>query len=95
MKDLTIKNNSTIRDAMKALSLTAEKCLLVVDDDGKLLGTITDGDLRRSILKGIKFSTNIEKSYNQRPVVLKKNDYTIEEVKEGYGDACNSQEWSG
>ena len=82
MSDLIVKNNITIIDAMKALNLTKEKCLLVVDDDGILLGTITDGDLRRSILKGNEFSTNIEKSFDKKPVVLKNNNYTPEEVNE-------------
>ena len=82
MRDLIVKNNITIIDAMKALNLTKEKCLIVVDEDGILLGTITDGDLRRSILKGNEFSTNIEKSFNKKPVVLKNNNYTPEEVNE-------------
>ena len=59
MKDITIQSNITIRQAMKALDKTAEKCLLVTDDNNKLLGTLTDGDLRRGILKGKKFSENI------------------------------------
>ena len=39
---------------------TAEKCLLVINDNNKLLGTLTDGDLRRSILAGSKNSDKIE-----------------------------------
>ena len=49
----------TIRQAMKALNKTSEKCLLVVDEDKKLLGTLSDGDLRRSILGGAKVSEDI------------------------------------
>ena len=40
---------------MKALDSTAEKCLLVTDGDMKLLGTLTDGDIRRAILAGKGF----------------------------------------
>ena len=36
---------------MKLLSKTAEKCLVVIDKNERYLGTITDGDIRRSILK--------------------------------------------
>ena len=49
MKNITVKPDITIRQAMKALDKTAEKCLLVVDEYDKLLGALTDGDLRRSI----------------------------------------------
>ena len=59
----------TIRQAMKALDKTAEKCLLVVDEDKKLLGTLSDGDLRRSILSRSKFSDDISNSYNRNPKV--------------------------
>ena len=55
MKNITIKTNITIRQAMKTLNKTAEKCLLVVDENKKLLGTLTDGDLRRALDSGTDF----------------------------------------
>ena len=55
---------------MKILDKTAEKCLIVIDKNRKLLGTITDGDIRRSILKGISFSKDISKSFNTKPKVV-------------------------
>jgi len=80
MKDITIKSDITINNAMKALSETGKKCLLVVDDNNKLLGTLTDGDLRRGILKGIDFNNSIEEIYNQDPIVLKEGMFKMEEV---------------
>ena len=82
MKDITVKLDITIRQAMKVLEKTAEKCLLVVDENNKLLGTLTDGDLRRSILDGVKFSEHISASYNSEPTVLIKEKYTKEEAKQ-------------
>ena len=81
MKDITIQPDITIRQAMKALDKTAEKCLLVVDENKKLLGTLTDGDLRRSILAGEKFSVDISGSYNTKPTILIQNKYSTEEAK--------------
>jgi len=72
----------TIRQAMKVLDKTAKKCLLVVDENNKLLGTLTDGDLRRSILDGVKFSGDICSSYNKNPTVLIQGKYKIEEAKQ-------------
>ena len=40
MKDITILPDTTIGDAMRALNKTAEKCLLVVDENKKLLGSL-------------------------------------------------------
>jgi len=82
MKNITVNPNFTIRQAMKELDKTAEKCLLVVDAKKKLLGTLTDGDLRRSILAGLKFTEKISKSYNSNPTVLIQNKFTINEAKQ-------------
>ena len=46
MKDITIHPSATIKEAMEALDKTAEKVLLVVDDDRRLIGALTDGDDR-------------------------------------------------
>jgi dTDP-glucose pyrophosphorylase len=81
MNDITVQSVITIRQAMKALDKTAEKCLVVVDENNKLLGTLTNGDLRRSILDGIKFSEDISGSYNTEPTVLVKDKYSKEEAK--------------
>ena len=59
MKNIIVKPDISVRQAMKSLNNTAEKCLLVADSKNRLLGTLTDGDLRRSILSGLKFSENI------------------------------------
>ena len=81
MKDVTVHPDITIRQAMKALNKTAEKCLLVVDEKRKLLGTLTDGDLRRSILGGAQFSEDISKSFFTKPTTLIKNRFSTEEAK--------------
>lgn len=44
---LLISPSATIKVAMKKLDETAEKILFVVDANRKLLGTLTDGDIRR------------------------------------------------
>jgi len=82
MKNITIHPNITIRQAMKTLDKTAKKCLLVVDDSNKLLGTLTDGDLRRSILAGMKFSEDIASCYQVEPTILFQGSYSNEEAKQ-------------
>ena len=81
MKNITIKTNITIRQAMKTLNKTAEKCLLVVDEHDKLLGSLTDGDLRRGILSGMNFSENISECYNKDATTFTKGNYTREDAK--------------
>ena len=52
MKEIFIKPNATVKEAMESLDKTTDKVLMVVDDEQILTGTLTDGDVRRYILKG-------------------------------------------
>lgn len=60
LKSLLIPPDATIKFAMQKLNETAEKILFVVNDI-KVLGTVTDGDIRRELLNGIKFSDPVER----------------------------------
>ncbi|UCD38299.1 MAG: nucleotidyltransferase family protein [Fidelibacterota bacterium] len=53
--------NSTVRDVMTCIDHNAKGIALVVDDERRLVDTLTDGDLRRSILAGIRMEANIQK----------------------------------
>jgi len=44
--------SDSIRDAMRAIDVAGSEIALVVDDGGRLLGTLTDGDVRRALLAG-------------------------------------------
>ena len=63
MKDITVKPDITIRQAMKKLSQTGEKCLVITDDVKNLLGTLSDGALRKAILKGYAVGDSINDIY--------------------------------
>ena len=82
IENITIHKNITIKEAMKILDRTAEKCLIVVSEDRKLLGTLTDGDIRRSLLQGKNVSSKIVDSYFKAPFTLKEDDYSDVEALE-------------
>tara|TARA_Y100001935_G_C17310048_1_gene515209 strand:+ start:4948 stop:6000 length:1053 start_codon:yes stop_codon:yes gene_type:complete len=82
MKSLYVKPDITIREAMKKLSQSGEKCLVVVDQKNTLLGTLSDGDLRKAILNGSEVSETINKIYNSSPTILFDGEYSVDEVKE-------------
>ncbi len=82
MKQIIIKSNYTIYESMQRLNSTSEKCLIVVDDNNTLLGTLTDGDIRRAIFKGNKFTKKISSIFNQKPICLFIKDYNKKIVKE-------------
>jgi dTDP-glucose pyrophosphorylase/predicted transcriptional regulator len=61
----------SIRDAIRQLDQTARK-ILVVEEDHKLAGVLTDGDIRRWILKNKDISMPVRLIMNTAPVVIKK-----------------------
>ena len=58
-KQLCVSCDHTIQGCIVALNETAKGILLVVDDDQRLLGTITDGDIRRAILARVNFESPV------------------------------------
>lgn len=68
-KSALISQHINIKDALVKLNQTALQILLVVDANEKLLGTITDGDVRRGLLKGLTLDDNIEPIIFTTPTV--------------------------
>ena len=74
LKTLFIFPEATIKEAMKQMDLTAEKILIVVDQENRLLGTLTDGDIRRFILKNGSLTGQIGQCFRQTPIFLREDD---------------------
>jgi len=63
-KSLFVNEESKAIEAIKTINKTQAYIALVVDKEHKLLGTITDGDIRRGLLKGHTPESNIKKFMN-------------------------------
>ena len=81
MKNLLINPNVNIKNALKQLNKTGEKCLIVVDKRNKLLGTLSDGDVRKAILKGKFHKDKINEYYQKNPTFLRKENYSLNQAK--------------
>jgi dTDP-glucose pyrophosphorylase len=71
-KDLLVTPSTSIIKTMKNIDQTAAQIALVVDDDLRLLGTVTDGDIRRGILRGISLDDQVSKVMNKNPITMRK-----------------------
>lgn len=80
-KKYFISRNSTIKTAMSLLNVSPHQCLLVVDNKKKLIGTITDGDIRKSILKDANLDRTINSIFNKRPIKVNINKINLNEIK--------------
>ena len=61
---------ATVQDAIRSLDRSAVQIALVVSADGKLVGTVTDGDIRRGLLRGLGFDSSIDPIIHREPLVV-------------------------
>ena len=78
---LQLQKGISIKEAMKQLGKSSWKTLFLVDRNKRLLGSLTDGDIRRWILRDGKLDENVEKICNKSPEYVEEGKYKIETVK--------------
>jgi len=62
----TISPHASIRDAIACIDKNGKGIALVVDAEVRLLGSITDGDIRRAILKGVDLGVTVQSMLDER-----------------------------
>lgn len=61
---------ATMQQAIRSLNESAMQIALVVSSDGTLLGTLTDGDVRRGLLRGLDLNSSIDAIVYREPLVV-------------------------
>ncbi len=61
---------ATLQETIRNLDETGVQIAVVVSSDGVLLGTVTDGDIRRGLLRGMHLSSRVERVMNREPLVV-------------------------
>lgn len=74
---------SSVRDALISLDkLAYDAILFVVDDNNKLIGSLTDGDLRRGFIKGLGFEDSVLDFIQENPRFIYDNEYNQEKLED-------------
>ena len=81
-KDYLIPEGSKTISALKHLDAVQHKVVFVVDDRGSLVGSISDGDIRRHILKAKSLDDDISHVQNTDPKYVLENEYSKSACKE-------------
>lgn len=76
-----LRPDATIREAVQRIDHGAAQTALIVDDDRCLLGVVTDGDVRRAILREISFDRPISEIMTTTPKVLRSGASDAEVVR--------------
>lgn len=66
-KDILVSPGESLRDAVRRIDGAGSQLALVVDQDMRLLGLLTDGDVRRAILDGQALDVPVSSVMNSRP----------------------------
>ena len=70
MENLLIKPEQSLLEGIKLMDDSSAQIILVVNDKKQLLGTITDGDIRRALMKGMDFESSVRE-------VMQKNFFSL------------------
>ena len=77
----TIHRHSTVTDAFVQMDkLGQHLTLFVVDDENRLMGTLTDGDIRRGLIKGLGLLDKVELFMFRNFSYVTKNNFTVQDV---------------
>jgi dTDP-glucose pyrophosphorylase len=74
---IPLQSNATIFDAISHIQGNEERICIVVDSEGTLYGTITDGDIRRALLRGASLEDSLSLAANTSPVKINQIDANL------------------
>lgn len=63
-RELTVSPDASLHQALAVIDRGAVEIVLVADEDHRLLGTVTDGDIRRALLRGLPFTVTVSHVMN-------------------------------
>lgn len=69
-KEVLISPATPLRDALGAIDRAGTQIALVVDAQGRLLGTLSDGDARRALLRGLELSARADAAMHGNPTTV-------------------------
>lgn len=71
IRKFVLTENASVRDAIAAIDTGARQIALVVAEDGRLLATVTDGDIRRALLRGGGLEDPVHTVMSRHPVTIR------------------------
>ena len=66
LNKVIIGKKANLSDVIKKININTYGICFVVDEKKRLIGSISDGDIRKKILQGINLNTQVSKIMNQR-----------------------------
>lgn len=84
VEDIVVLSSSSIKNAMRIIDKSGLRLVFVINEGKKLLGIVSDSEIRKFILKGNSVSENITKILNPNPIVINRaqleNPYEVKKI---------------
>lgn len=78
----SIHFRKTIREAMAMLNEVPDTLtLFAVNEEGILLGTVTDGDIRRGLLRDVTLESAVEEIIYRNPRYIRDKDFSLDDIE--------------
>ena len=74
VNDIKLSINSTIKDALQTINNGGLQIAIVVDENDALVGTVTDGDIRRGLLNGLDLNSSVSLVVHKSPSIASVGD---------------------
>jgi len=65
---LLVPPTASVRQTLETITKNSRQAVMVVDDDSRLVGLVTDGDIRRGLLRGVSIDDRVSDLMNRQPV---------------------------
>ncbi len=64
----TLALGASLLSVLETMTRSGKQIALVVDADGRLAGVVTDGDVRRAMLRGASLDAKVDEVVNRAPL---------------------------
>lgn len=79
----TVLKNTSVREALIKLDILASDAILfITDNDKRLIGSLTDGDLRRGFIKGLGFENSLLDFIQPNPSYVMEGEYKLDKLED-------------
>lgn len=80
IKNFIINDNISIKEALKKVEQSGHRCVYI-EKKNKLIGSLTDGDIRKQIINNVSLDKKIKKIFNKNPKYLEQDKFTTSNVR--------------
>lgn len=70
----TVRTDQTVQAAFRVAAESGDRVAVVVDSDGRVVGAVTDADIRRAVLRGVELGAPVTEILSAAPMVVQSTD---------------------